>query len=84
MPGKMAPDAKTRSPVFMRFLYGPPSLQLEFLCAACHLNAARSPSRAGDAVLRGGELKMLDVVLVASGLALFALAIAYAFACDRL
>lgn len=29
-------------------------------------------------------MKMLDIVLVAGGLALFALAIAYAFACDRL
>jgi hypothetical protein len=28
-------------------------------------------------------MKMLDIVLVASGLALFAIAIAYAFACDR-
>lgn len=29
-------------------------------------------------------MKMLDIVLVAGGLALFAIAIAYAFACDRL
>jgi hypothetical protein len=29
-------------------------------------------------------MKMLDIVLVAGGLALFALVIAYAVACDRL
>jgi hypothetical protein len=29
-------------------------------------------------------LAMMDIVLLAGGLALFALAIAYAFACDRL
>ncbi len=30
------------------------------------------------------EMTMMDIILVAGGLALFAVAIAYAFACDRL
>ncbi len=29
-------------------------------------------------------MKMMDIILVAGGLGLFAVAIAYAFACDRL
>jgi hypothetical protein len=29
-------------------------------------------------------MKMMDIILVAGGLALFAVAIAYAFVCDRL
>jgi hypothetical protein len=32
----------------------------------------------------GSEQQMFDIVLVAGGLALFALSIAYAYACDRL
>ena len=32
----------------------------------------------------GSEHQMFDIVLVAGGLALFAFAIAYAYACDRL
>jgi hypothetical protein len=32
----------------------------------------------------GSEASMFDIVFVAGGLALFVLAIAYAYACDRL
>jgi hypothetical protein len=36
------------------------------------------------APLQGRERSMLDLTLLASGLALFALSISYAIACDRL
>ena len=41
-----------------------------------------SPSISGEP--KGSEHQMYDIILLAGGLALFALSIAYAFACDRL
>ena len=38
----------------------------------------------GETLGSGLEYPMFDIVLVAGGLALFAIAIAYAYACDRL
>jgi hypothetical protein len=70
----------------MGFLYCDPALRLDFLWGARHISAISSArSLLGFRCGRHSkEQPMLDVILLAVGLAFFALSIAYAFGCDLL
>jgi hypothetical protein len=42
------------------------------------------PVSTGHGELRNGAIQMLDVIMLAIGLAFFALSVGYAYACERL
>lgn len=65
----------------MRFLHARSRGRLENLCARCHLSHSRTPDRAGP---DDTETPMIDIVLLAFGLAFFAASVGYAVFCERL
>ena len=76
------------SRIFIRFLYRCPPPHLENLCLGWHF-IARSKARsfARDEVradARSRSIQMLDIILLALGLGLFALTVGYTYACERL
>jgi len=50
----------------------------------CQTIASETRHDHGSAIPSPGASKMMDVIMVALGLAFFAVSIAYTFACDRL
>ncbi|NVO17550.1 MAG: hypothetical protein HXX10_26275 [Rhodoplanes sp.] len=65
----------------MRFLHARSWGRLENLCPRWHLWHGRTPDRSGP---NDTETPMIDIVLLALGLAFFAASVGYAVVCERL